>query len=317
MRSRLRSNRIIVDITALAVLVVPIRAFAQSTCGPGQIAVDEAGHCCSPGQSWSAVAGQCANDAPAAPPIPRPPPVTCGPGQMAVDDVGHCCSPGQSWNAVTGQCAGAAPPPTTVPSTIPGMPQTTNLIVQHAPLGDPTAPVPVTFAPQQVNDVETVQIQAVGGAPVTCNLPCVVNLAPGHVTITGTGQSTFQVNLEVPPLAPLTVQVNHYSSPAPGYLAGGVLTALGLAGVIGGVYLVTSGDSHLAVGLVSINIGALALCIGPLFLAVAGMSPPPITLNPDVISDRPVTRRDPGWHFAGVEPTAIPGGAMIRTGIAF
>jgi hypothetical protein len=263
---------------------------------------------------------------------------TCGPGQTVVDAAGHCCSPGQAWDVAGARCFDPPPPPQGAPG-----PVVTNLIVSHAPLGDPTAPVPVTFAPAQAGDSETLVLQPVGGPAVTCAVPCVVNLAPGYVTITGNGQRSFQTGLNVPPLAPLTVQVNHLDSAAPRYALGGALVAVGVAATIGSILSFTSsgkscGDDpetaaetsaqsscssrNTSNGIHGALLAPLALgtlIAGTIVLVNAAThgAHPLHLMDPGELSRRPVTGAIPVVRFAGVEPTWVPGGGVLRAGIEF
>jgi hypothetical protein len=310
MRRRARFHRVFIVVGGAAAAAVPALAVAQPTCGPGQLAVDAAGHC-SPGQTWDAASGQCANVVPAASASAPAPPLAPSP-----------------------------PPPLGPPLSTPPV---TNVVVSPAFNGDPTAPVAVTFAPEQPGDQETLVIQPIIGPSVTCAVPCVVDLVPGYVAITGKGQRDFATALNVPPLLPLTVQVNHLSSSVPGLVAGGLLLTIGVGATASAIYFIASSasscntapqtaaqaqaedscvsanDTRIILGSLLIPVGITSALFGAIVLAGATRrGDHPITLmDPGTISSRPLTGSAFAPRFAGVEPVAVQGGALLRGGFVF
>ncbi len=260
---------------------------------------------------------------------------TCLAGLIVVDSFGHCCAPGQAWNAAANQCAGPAFP---APPTVTG---TANLLLSAPPgigfassaaLGslNPNAPVTVTFVPEQAGDIEVLQIVPIVGQAVACNIPCVARLTPGYVTITGSGQRQFESGINIPPLGPLTVRVNHHNSHAGAYATGAVMTIVGLgATILGGVAMANDGSSSssssassssnsLAIGIVGVTLGSILLCIGPTVLLVAGAAdegPLSVVEPGEVTTD--TASRSSRVRFAGISPAAFVGGGGLVTGFTF
>lgn len=262
----------------------------------------------------------------------------CGPGQTVVDTAGHCCAAGQSWNAGIGSCVSAPSPSTPVQML---NPQTILVASSVVPTPSPPATVPVTFAPERPGDVETLQIQAINGSTIACQIPCVVNVPPGYLSITGSGTRTFQTGLNVPEIA-LTVLVNHYEPPVGTYVGGAILSALGTGGALGSIYLLANqshcglsptssaleaafracesvNDTNMLIGGIGVGISAPFLIVGAVMLGSAhGHGQHPLSLmNPGEIVRRSFARRESAVRLTGLAMTPIPGGAMVGASVSF
>ncbi len=257
----------------------------------------------------------------------------CAPGLVAVDDAGHCCATGQQWNATVEQCVGTAfqAPPAVTGSVNVTLNTPLNVaagMTAGAPSGaqvNPDAPVTVTFIPEQAGDLETLQIAPITGQVISCNLPCIARLPPGYVTITGAGQRLFESGINIPPGAPLTVRVNHWSSNTGVYVRGGLISALGVGmAIAGGVAMnnppagSSSGSGTFALGIVGVTMGSLALLVGPTMLLVAPLlNGDPLTVVPPGQITAASASQPSSARFAGITPMAVPGGGGVATGFTF